>query len=241
MENNQGYVPRNYNNYNNYQRPNRKYANYGKNNYKKRYQKKNNNSTWDNVASIASTALKTAKWVAGLVNAEFKYYDVSPSLPIASTYNGYITGPLCAPPQGTDVESRTGDSIKMVNMTLRMVINYNGANYENVRVIVFLDKENSITNVNDYLDTIGTSTAVLSPKNQINQYDSKTIMDETFAINVNNPQAIIKKVFKLDIHEHFQASTTTVKNNAIKMIVIGQQASGGASFQYFSKITYLDN
>ena len=23
-----------------------------------------------------------------------------------------ITGPLCAPPQGTDVESRTGDSIK---------------------------------------------------------------------------------------------------------------------------------
>ena len=82
----------------------------------------------------------------------------------------------------------------MVNMTLRMVINYNGTNYENVRVIVFLDKENSITNVSDYLDTIGTSTAVLSPKNQINQYDSKTIMDETFAINVNNPQAIIKGI-----------------------------------------------
>ena len=129
----------------------------------------------------------------------------------------------------------------MVNMTLRMVINYNGTNYENIRVIVFLDKENSITNVSDYLDTIGTSTAVLSPKNQINQYDSKTIMDETFAINVNNPQAIIKKVFKLDIHEHFSASTTTVKNNAIKMIVVGQQASSGSSFQYFSKITYLDN
>ena len=43
------------------------------------------------------------------------------------------------------------------------------------------------------------------------------------------------------MHTHFQASTTTVKNNAIKLIVIGQQPTGGASFQYFSKITYLDN
>lgn len=205
---------------------------------KKRYYKKKSGTNW---ASIAQTALKTAKWVAGLVNAEYKYYDVSPSLPIASTYNGYISGPLCAPPQGTDVESRTGDSIKMVNMTLRMLINYNGSNYENIRVIVFLDKENSITNVSDYLDTIGTGSSVLSPKNQVNQYDSKTIWDQSFAISANNPQAVIKKVFKLDLHEHFQASTTTVKNNAIKIIVIGQQPSGGASFQYFSKITYLDN
>ena len=238
MENNQGYTPRKYNNYN---KSNNQYGRYKKNNYKKRYPKKNNNNTWDSVASIASTALKTAKWVATLVNAEYKYYDVSPSLAIASTYNGYITGPLCAPPQGTDVESRTGDSIKMVNMTLRMIINYNGSNYENVRVIVFLDKENSITNVSDYLDTVGTATSVLSPKNQINQYDSKTLMDETYAISANSPQAIIKKVFKLELHEHFQASTTTVKNNAIKMIIVGQQPSGGASFQYFSKITYLDN
>jgi len=194
-----------------------------------------------NWGSLAKTALKTAKWVATLVNAEYKYYDVSPSLPIVSNYNGYLTGALCAPPQGVDVESRTGDSIKMVNMTLRMVINYNGTNYENVRVIIFLDKENSVTAVGDYLDVIGTATAVLSPKNQINQYDSKTIMDRTYALSQNRPQIIIKKVFKLNIHQHFSASTTTVKNNAIKMIVVGQQVTSGSSFQYFSKITYLDN
>ena len=40
MENNQGYVPRNYNNYNNYQRPNRKYANYGKTIIKRDIRKK---------------------------------------------------------------------------------------------------------------------------------------------------------------------------------------------------------
>ena len=211
---------------------------------KKRYYKnKNTNKTVSGTdwGSIAKTALKTAKWVAGLVNAEYKYYDVSPSSLIASTYSGYITGPLCAPPQGVDVESRTGDSIKMVNMTLRMLLQYNGTNFENVRVIVFIDKENTITNVSDYLDTIGTTSSVLSPKNQVNQYDSKTIMDKTFAISANRPQAIIQKVFKLNLHEHFQASTTTVKNNAIKMIVIGQQPSAGSLFQYFSKITYLDN
>lgn len=194
-----------------------------------------------NWGSVAKTALKTAKWVAGLVNAEYKYFDVSPSLPIASTYNGYITGPLCAPPQGVDVESRTGDSIKMVNMTLRMLINYNGVNYENIRVIVVHDKENSIVNVSDFLDLTGTSLAVLSPKNQINQYDSKTIFDKTYSISANRPQVIIHKVIKLNMHTHFQASTTTIKNNAIKLIVLGQQASSGATFQYFSKITYLDN
>ena len=212
---------------------------YKRNYRKKSYRKKKSSGT--NWGSVAKTALKTAKWVAGLVNAEYKYFDVSPSLPIASTYNGYITGPLCAPPQGTDVESRTGDSIKMVNMTLRMIINYNGANYENIRVIIVHDKENSIVNVSDFLDITGTSMAILSPKNQINQYDSKTILDKTYGVSGNRPQVIIEKVIKLDMHTHFQASTTTVKNNAIKLIVIGQQPTGGASFQYFSKITYLDN
>ena len=35
-------------------------------------------------------------------------------------------------------------------MTLRMIINYNGANYENIRVIIVHDKENSIVNVSDF-------------------------------------------------------------------------------------------
>lgn len=213
---------------------------YPRKNYRRRkvYKKKQTGTNW---GSIAKTALKTAKWVAGLVNAEYKYWDVSPSLPIASTFNGYITGPLCAPPQGVDVESRTGDSIKMVNLTMRLLLQWNGANFENVRVIIFLDKENSITNVSDFLDITGTQLAVLSPKNQINQYDTKTIFDKTYNITQTRPQVLIEKVFKLDMHEHFQASTTTVKNNAIKMIIIGQQAAAGTTFQYFSKITYLDN
>jgi len=211
---------------------------YKKRNYRKRSYKKKSGTNW---GSVAKTALKTAKWVAGLVNAEYKYWDVSPSLPISSTYSGYLTGPLCAPPQGIDVESRTGDSIKMVNMTLRMLLNYNGSNYENIRIIILHDKENSVANVSDFLDITGTAMAVLSPKNQNNQYDTKTIYDKTFGLNANRPQILIEKVFKLDLHTHFQASTTTVKNNAIKMIVIGQQVSGGSTFQYFSKITYLDN
>lgn len=205
---------------------------------KKRYNKKQSGTDW---SSVASTALKTAKWVAGLVNAEYKYWDVSPSLPIASTYNGYITGPLCAPPQGVDVESRTGDSIKMVNLTMRLLFQFNGLQYENVRVIIFHDKENSITNVSDFLDITGSQLAVLSPKNQVYQYDSKTIFDKTYSISSNTPQVLVDQVFKLNMHSHFQASTTTVKNNAIKMIIIGQQPTSGTTFQYFSKITYLDN
>jgi len=233
MENDRKYVKK----WNN----NGRYGGYKKKWNKKQYPKKNESNTLGNIASIASTALQTAKWVATLVNAEYKYFDVSPSLPIASTYNGYITGPLCAPPQGVDVESRTGDSIKMVNLTMRMILNYNGSNYENIRVIIFNDKENSMVNVSDFLDLTGTSLAILSPKNQINQYDTKTIFDKTYALSANTPQVLIEEVFKLDMHTHFQASTTTVKNNAIKLIVIGQQVSGGGTFQYFSKITYLDN
>ena len=129
----------------------------------------------------------------------------------------------------------------MVNLTMRLLFQFNGSNFENLRVIIFHDKENSITNVSDFLDITGSAMSVLSPKNQINQYDSKTIYDKTFAISANRPQILVEKVFKLDMHTHFQASTTTVKNNAIKMIIIGQQPSSGTTFQYFSKITYLDN
>lgn len=195
---------------------------------------------WGSAGSLAKTALKTAKWVAGLVNAEYKAFDIN-AAPLAANWNGQLYGPLCAPPQGLTYADRAGDSIKMKDLTIRFKLTQNAAIQETVRVIIFIDKQNTILTGANYLQATGTSNVVLSPKNYNNVYSSKTIYDQCFTITNTRPTVTVSKVFKINLHTHFQAGTTTATNNAIKMIVYSQQISGGTTMQYYSHMTYVDN
>ena len=210
--------------------------NYGRRKpYKKRYVK-NRGTNW---AGLARKAFKTAKWVAGLVNAEYKFFEVNTS-PTAVDYNGGIYA-LCYPAQGVTAETRNGDSIKIKNLTLRGQFSQNSTTTETVRMIIFIDKENETVAGSDLLEITGSSQGVFSPKNPNLRFDSKILLDKTYIINSNSPIKKFDLTLKIGVHTNFIATTTNASNNALKLLVIGQNASAGSKFQFYSRCTYLDN
>lgn len=194
-----------------------------------------NGTGWKN---IAYKALKTAKFVAGLVNAESKFFEANLTA-TAQTYSGQIV-PLCYPSQGVTVNQREGDSIKMKNLTMRGDIVYNGTNSETVRLIIFNDKENQATTAGDILEYVGSSLSVYSGKNPNLRYDSKILYDKAFIVDANTPIRKFDIVLKIGLHVNFSSGTNTINNNALKILIIGQNVSGSL-VQFISKTTYLDN
>lgn len=215
-----------------------------KRNYKRRYKKRNykkkGNSTLGNVASIAKTAFKTAKWVAGIINAEYKYQEASVSLQ-TPTWNGTLYT-LCTPAQGAGATGRNGDSIKMKTLTLRGLIDYNTLGMaEMVRVIIFIDKQNVVTTGAQMLQYTGVYMATNSPKNEGNKFDTKILYDKCFPVSLYKPQYKFNTVIKLNSHVHFAAGTTTIENGALKMLFISQNPTNSPKFSYITRVTYVDN
>lgn len=207
--------------------------------YRRNYRRNNRNkgeATW---GQVAQKALKTAKWVAGLVNSEYKYTESTQATQAAIDYNGLVYN-LCAPAQGDGATNRNGDSIKLKNLTLRGDIAYNGTTPETVRMMIINDKENSITTGSDILEYTGVQTAPYSPKNPNYKYDSKIIYDKTMTIDSQIPLRKFDIVLKLNHHMNFLATTTTIVNNSLKLLVIGQ-TSNGSLLRYLSKVTFIDN
>lgn len=208
--------------------------------FKRKAQAKGN-STLTNIASIAGTALKTAMFVKSLVNVEYKYFDQGASLGVAN-WNGSLTT-LCAPAQGVGALQRTGDSIKMKNLTMRYAWERNpsGINNEICRIVIFIDKENSITTGAQFFQSVGTVNAPFQSKFADNKYDSKILYDKLHYVDLYHPVTVKSIVINIDDHCHFDAGTTTIDKNAIKFLIISQTAINGPQFTYNSRVTYIDN
>lgn len=192
---------------------------------------------------IAKKAYKIAKFVAGAINVEYKYFINGSSL-TANTWNGNIVS-LLYPSQGVAANERVGDSIKMKDLVIRGEWNRNvaGLTSEVCRVIVFIDKEGLITLGSQLLETTGTYGSVYSQKNENNRYLTKTLYDRSFVVNnTDNQQRFFKIILKgLNHHVHFLTGLNTVRNNEIKIATFCQSASNGSQFTYISRFTYVDN
>lgn len=203
----------------------------------------NNKHAWynsGNAVPLAEQALKTAQWVASLVNAESKYDDTTVTNQVVD-YNGYVAT-LCDPAQGTTAITRNGDSIKLQNLTLRMFC-YNTTVSDVLRIIVFEDKQNTITTASQMLQATGSALASLSPKNEDNKYDTKILMDKKYTLDTAAvPIRNIETVIPLKFHTHFNASGGAIDTGALKIMAIGTTApTSTTNITYYSRVTYLDN
>jgi len=205
---------------------------YRKRRYKKRSTKK---AGWGNTAL---KALRLATKVAGMVNTEYKHYDYN-VFATQQTMTPVSAVTLCAPPQGVAVFERTGDSIKVKNLTLRGMWSRNGFD-EVVRVMVYIDKENNINTGAQMLIYNGTTNAVFSPKLDDNKYDTKILWDQEYRLTTDNPIAKFEKVIRIDRHLHFDINSATVDRNAVKMMLWTQNALS-ANFQCHARTTFVDN
>lgn len=220
-----------------------KYIKKNKKNYKKKMVKKQAPpSTLSKVSSIAQNALKIASFVKSIVNVEFKFWDNAASL-AAQDWNGGLSD-LILPAQGTNVNQRTGDSIKLKTLTLRYSWERNpltSLNQDICRIVIFLDKQNSITTGAQFFTAVGTLNAPFQSKNPDTKFETKTLYDQICSVDQYHPITTKQIVIDLEDHVHFNTGTTNIDHNAIKMLLICQSPTNGSQFSYNSRVTYIDN
>jgi len=192
--------------------------------------------------SVAYSALKLAKRIARVVNTEHKFYDNNQATSV--DYSGALYT-INTPTQGVSVSQRVGDSIKMLNCTLRGGVFWNSAGnpIQMVRLIVFFDKENSTSGVNDILESSWTSSgnAPFSPKNWDKQYRTKILFDKTYQLDLYHPQVLFNELIPLDMHTEFESGTASIDSGALTTLLISNVNSNVPTCSYVSRVTYVDN
>ena len=94
----------------------------------------------------------------------------------------------------------------------------------------------------DFLQYTGVYLVTDSEKKEDNKYDTQTLFDKTFSVSQYKPQVKFTKVLKLNKHINFDAGTTTVNSNSLKMLIFSQNVGASTSkVSFISRVSYVDN
>lgn len=209
--------------------------------YKKRYRKYTRRAakTASGIGWLASKAWQGVKMLKDVVNTEYKYFDISETQNV--DYNGYLPS-LCTPTQGDGDNQRDGDRLKMQNLTFRGRLARNGADAI-VRVIIGIDKQAKVGTAADVLESTGATTmGPISPKNYDKRFQTKILFDRRWNLTTDNPIATVNINKALNLHQQFQAGTTTMNSGRLFAIFISNITGANTPvMQYYSRVTFTDN
>jgi hypothetical protein len=198
-------------------------------------------SRYSNYAGAARQLYKDVRMIKNVINVEYKYYDINTSNTLDNAGSPYS---LCTPLQGLKDYDRTGDSIKLQNITMKGTISYNPTlgGVQVVRVIILNNKQNRLTEAN-FLEISGASGVVYSPRDRDNRFWGKTIVDKTFTLTDQRPAVTFSFIKKLLWHQQFENNGITVNDGRLQMFVYSNNAAGAnqPAIEFFSRTTYTDN
>lgn len=207
------------------------YKRYRRRGYKKRpvrrYRRRRSNGLRKSVARL---------W-RQVGSPEYKY--TNDTFAAASTNVGAVYD-LCNPSLGTgDLDERIGDKIRIQHLTIRGHFNYSTSNAV-IRMIIFLDKQDTVGSVGDLLIGAGSPSIVDSSKVYDKRFNTKIYKDIRFVSNTEKPQKIFAYNFKLNLPVQFSNGTTTINTNSLKLLVV-TDVTTAAIYNITSRVTYLDN
>lgn len=189
---------------------------YRKKIYRKRpYGRRRRNGGWQ---STAMQALKTAKWVASVINTEYKVVDTDISMNVQnSAYSSaYVTGIL----QGDDQNMRNGRSILAKSLYFQMRI-YLGStfNHSVCRLVLVEDTagDGSTPSASDLFVTVSGENAINAFRSVLTQktmrykiwWDKRISLDQDF-----KTELYISKYIKLNRHHVKYVGTGSTSTNA---------------------------
>lgn len=217
---------------------------------RKRFSKKSRTSrksSWYNkkysVGDVAMGAWKTAKYLKGLVNVEFKKYDKSGTGTINST--GAITH-ITDIAQGDTDQSRNGNSLLLKSINLKFQIAMNGSSAGSiVRCLVFHDKQqvgDTSPSVSDVLDGDAVS-PLLAPLNNLTVGRFSILFDRMYKMgNSSDPIKIIKMYRKCLSHVRFNGTASTdIQKNGLYFLLVSNEPTNVPTVSYQSRLTFIDN
>lgn len=200
-----------------------------------------------NVAKTAYAAYNMATELASLVNVEKKYKDLTATnLPIG--WNGAVMNGFLSIAQGQTASLRIGDSIKVTSIHLKIRLQSSlSTGGSLVRVILFWDKENTVSTPSDLFDTLGTVAAPMSNFDKDQKSEIVILRDRTFNLENSSDELVYLnwRFFKKNAQKHvrYEANTTTIEQNRLKCFLIGDQDPAVSPNRYHAeaRIHYIDN
>ena len=196
------------------------------------------------VADMAYSGYKLAKKIAKWVNIEFKTHTETQSSNLDIDYDGTIIT-LNDVAQGDTSLTRDGDSIKCQSMDLNVQLACDTVSCVG-RVIVFHDKQNTVSSATDLIDVAGTAMAPHGFKEWDHRFKTQVLWDSgPIHMIVSTDKAIkqLRKKIELNLHTQFDSGTTTIESGAIKMLLISNRANSSNEMDvlYHSRIYFTDN
>lgn len=203
-------------------------------NYRKRYPKRSNG-----YASMAYKGLRLATRLARLVNVEKKMYEIQNTLTPATT--GTVVA-LANPAQGDTDITRDGDSIKPLNLHIKLLARFNSsATRSGLRVTIVRTKYERAVQPT-LLTVFGSSTpALVANKDWDNRFDTKILYDRVFRLDAEHEQFMVDKMIRLDGHIQFDGGSTDTNNGGIFMLVYSDEATNYPSLLYQTRMIFVDN
>jgi len=218
--------------------------------YRSRKGKYGRGNTWaSNTPALARTALKTAKWVASVINTEYKHVDNTLLLQPNNNV-GYTITPLTLILQGDDNTMRNGRSVLLKSLQLQMTARLANSTQGTIRFVLVKDRtcEGVAPTMSDIFKQVAGDEAVTSFRNidtaPINKY--KILWDHRFSLDVDfKDQIYISKYLKFSkAHLKFLGTAGNIASAGPGAIFLCIVATGlGDSFMVDinSRIRYIDN
>lgn len=206
------------------------------------------------VASAAYTALKIAKGVASLVNAEKKTYDDFYT-PATLTTGFPMLRHVSSIAQGTAVDQRDGNSVSLKSFQSNFYVDWNNSGTQ-IRRILFIDKNSNGGNVPTIADLLEVSSSpvyqMISPINKVNFRRFKILADERLNEDMSVPHAMRKMYKKFggsykgkpyDHHLTFKGplGSDSESGHIYELIMCNGGSTNFPSISATNRIRYYDN
>jgi len=181
--------------------------------------------------------------------SELKDFTTSNNNLININWNGQLVVELNNPPiGGTDI-TREGDQIACTYQELKITVlkppgtGVDGQAY--VRVIGFWDRQNTIVDQQEIINTLGTINAVNNVFNIDHRKEWILLYDKTVELNdLSKPMA--RFVFKTSLKKRltqFSAGTENINSGALKFLIISdidEDATNKPAYTFVSQCRYRD-
>lgn len=229
---------------------------------RKRYYKKGKygrGSSWaSNAPALARTALKTAKWVASIVNTEYKVRDKTIAMPLSNVQ--YQITPLTDIAQGDDATQRNGRSVLIKSLYLQLKLKLSsptafGSGVTRIMLIRDNTCDGAVPTMSDIMvNSGGDDNAVTSFRQILDAPTNKyTILyDKRFSLDIDFKDEIYFPIYKNFYRSHVKylgttANVTDLGPGTIFLAAISTNQHNTSPVEYpftltgNSRFRYIDN
>lgn len=199
-------------------------------------------------AGLAGRALATAAKAAhdiytikGMINVEKHRHVITASGTTVNTSGGITS--LVGIAQGDDQADRTGNSILVKGIALKMAVRIHAsATASIVRIIFFIDTQQEEDTSPTVTDVINTANP-LAPLSRARIGRFKILKNYILNLSAQKtPQVVINKYIKMHHHVRYNSSTSSdIQKGGIYMLIISNEATNTPQYDKQTILQFYDN